>query len=356
MFKDGKLAWRRITAVAGKDGTDLWSRPLNYLRRPVIMGDTILIEPRACDLHTGAIKTRLHPLTGIESTWEFARLGHCCSITSAAPNMFFLRGYHLWYYDMAKDQGMQPFGGIRPGCWINVIPANGLVLFPEASAGCTCSYPIRSTVVLQPKKEQRTWATCVQHGALTPVRHLAINFGAPADWRADDGTMWFSYPHPPRSEWYDYGVNFALDELFIDKPAYFCRNFQGEDLKGTDKPWVFACGTKGIKSFVVPLLDEGQGPARYTVRLFFAETENATPGQRVFTVRLQDAPVLKNFDIVKEAGGTNTALVKEFKGVKVDKGLRVDLAPKENAPAPNAWPVINGIELVREDTTVAQVR
>ena len=29
---------------------------------------------------------------------------------------------------------MLSFGGIRPGCWVNIIPANGLVLFPEASA------------------------------------------------------------------------------------------------------------------------------------------------------------------------------------------------------------------------------
>ena len=60
--------------------------------------------------------------------------------------MFFLRGYFLWYYDLANDFGMMPFGGIRPGCWINVIPANGLVLFPEASAGCTCKYPLQTSI------------------------------------------------------------------------------------------------------------------------------------------------------------------------------------------------------------------
>ncbi|MCX5758372.1 MAG: PQQ-binding-like beta-propeller repeat protein, partial [Candidatus Hydrogenedentes bacterium] len=245
-FRDGKLAWRRITAVSGKDGANLWSRPLNYLRRPVIVGDTILIEPRACDLRTGAIKTRAHPLTGEDSTWEYVRPGHCCSATSACPNMFFLRGYFLWYYDLVKDQGMLPFGGIRPGCWINVIPANGLVLFPEASAGCTCSYPIRSTVVLQPKSEQRTWATCVQNGKLTPVRRMAINLGAPGDWRDDDGVLWFSYPHPPSTDWHNYGVKFALQEQFTGKPDFFCRNFQGINVKGTDKPWVFASGCKGM--------------------------------------------------------------------------------------------------------------
>jgi hypothetical protein len=320
----------------------------------VIMGDTILIEPRACDLHTGAIKTRLHPLTGQESTWEFVRPGHCCSITSAAPNMFFLRGYFLWYYDMLKDQGMLPFGGIRPGCWINTIPANGLVLFPEASAGCTCSYPVRSTVVLQPKKQERTWAMCVQHGAMTPVQHLAINFGAPGDWRADDGTLWFSYPHPPRTDWYEYGVNFALGEQFLSEPRYFARNLQGFEVKGADKPWIFASGVKGVTRCELPLLEEGQGPAVYTVRLYFAEPEHAEPGKRVFSVKLQGQPVIRNFDIVHEAGGPNVAVVKEFNGIKVDKGLLVEFAPKEKQPAPEAVPLINGIEVIREDVKVAR--
>jgi len=354
LFKDGKLAWRRITAVSGKDGKDLWSRPLNYLRRPVIMGDTILIEPRGCDLHTGAIKTRLHPLTGAESTWEFARLGHCCAITSACPAMFFLRGYFLWYYDMEKDEGMEPFGGIRPGCWINTVPANGLVLFPEASSGCTCSYPIRSTVVMQPKSEDKAWATCIQHGPMTPVRHMAVNFGAPGDRRDENGVLWFSYPHPPRTEWYDYGVNFNLDEKFIAKKDYFCRNVLGGNIKGTDKPWVFTSGCEGLLSCALPLLAEGQGPGVYTVRLYFAEPADATPGQRVFSVKLQGDTVLKAYDIAAEAGGKDIAVVKEFKGIKVADRLQVELVPKKDAPGENEMPVINGIEVIREDVTVAQ--
>ncbi len=341
-FREGKLAWRRITAVSGKDGSDLWSRPLNYLRRPVIVGDTILIEPRACDLHTGVVKTRAHPITGQDSTWEYVRPGHCCSATSACPNMFFLRGFFLWYYDLLKDQGMLPFGGIRPGCWINVIPANGLVLFPEASAGCTCSYPIRSTVVLQPKSEQRTWATCVQNGKLTPVRRMAINLGAPGDWRDDDGVLWFSYPHPPSTDWHNYGVKFALQEQFLDKPDFFCRNFQGLDIKGTDKPWVFASGCKGMTRCELPLLDEGDTPATYTVRLYFVETENTEPGKRVFSVKLQGNPVLNSYDIFAAAGGANIARVEEVKGIKVEKTLLIEFAPEKDTP------VINGIEVIRE--------
>ncbi len=355
LFKDGKLEWRRVTAVAMADGADVWSRPLNYLRRPVLMEDEVIIEPRLCSLQTGEVKQRLHPLTGEESTWEFVRPGHCCSVTSACPNMFFLRGYFLWYYDTERDQGMLPFGGIRPGCWINTIPANGLVLFPEASAGCTCSYPIRSTVVLQPKEELKTWSVFVQNGGLTPVDRLAINLGAPGDWR-DDGeeTMWFAYPHPPSSSWYSYGVDFKLKTEFYEGKEYFCRNIQGTTIQGTDKPWVFGSGCAGLKSCKVPLLSEGQGAGRYTVRLCFLEQDGVAEGDRVFDVKLQGKTVLKNFDIVKEAGGAGVAVVKECTGIEVTDLLHIELVCHNETPERSQMPIINGMEFIREELKVAQ--
>jgi outer membrane protein assembly factor BamB len=354
LFLDGKLTWRRITAISGKDGGDVWSRPLNYLRRPVIMNDRILVEPRACDLATGEILMRSHPLTAKQEEWEYVRPGHCCSATSACPNMFFLRGYFLWYFDIVRDQGMRPFGGIRPGCWINTIPANGLVLFPEASAGCTCSYPIRSTVVMQPRDEERTWSLCIQHGAMTPVQHMAVNFGAPADWR-DEKTMWVSYPHVPSTSWQSYGLNFRLKEQLIDaKQGYFSQNFEGLDMPSTKKPWLFASGCRGCKSLELPLIGKGEAPGVYTVRLFFADAENTKPGERVFAVSLQGKKVLRRLDIVKEAGGPNIAVMKEFNGIRVEDVLRVEFEARDETSDPAQWPLINGIEVIRQDLQVAQ--
>jgi len=350
LFRQGALKWRRITAVAAADGSDIWSRPLNYLRRPVVIGDTILIEPRACDLRTGEIKTRIHPLTGKEETWEFVRPGHCCSVTSASPNMFFLRGYFLWYYDMERDQGMLPFGGIRPGCWINTIPADGLLLFPEASAGCRCSYPIRSTVVMKPKpvEEHKTWSIFIQHGDMTPVEHMAVNLGAPGDWRDDDGTLWFCYPHPRGNSFFTYGVDFNLAPEFLPDMGYFNRNFHGIDIKGTDKPWLFASGCRGLTSCKVPLIGEGQDAARYTVRLYFVDTENDTPGLRTFHVKLQGRTALRNFDIVEEAGGPNIAVIKEFDRIKVRDNLEIEFISTVDNPTKEQAPLINGIEVIRE--------
>ena len=41
--------------------------------------------------------------------------------------------------------------------------------------------------------------------------------------------------------------------------------------------------------------------------------------------------LLKDLDIVREAGGSNRALVKEFTGVRVERDLNVTLTPSANA-------------------------
>ena len=112
------------------------------------MGGEIIIEPRACDLRSGDIRMRKHPVTGEEVEWEFLRPGHTCAVTSASADVLFYRSSCTAFYDMAGDKGLAIFGGIRPGCWINAIPASGLMLMPEASSGCTCSYPLRGSLAL----------------------------------------------------------------------------------------------------------------------------------------------------------------------------------------------------------------
>ncbi len=82
----------------------------------------------------------------------------------------------------------------------------------------------------------------------------------------------------------------------------------------------------------------------YTVRLHFAETEGAQPGERVFGVAIQGKEVLKDLDIAKEAGGQNRALVKVFAGVGVTSELSVSFTQSPG----KAPPLLSGIELIAE--------
>jgi hypothetical protein len=349
LFREGSLKFRRITAVSAENGEVLWSRPLNYLRRPVVVGDTIIIEPRACDLRTGKIKTRSHPITGEQVPWEFLRPGHSCSITSAAPNLLSYRSYNFAFYDLVEDRGLAYFGAIRPGCWLSLIHANGLMLAPEASSGCTCSFPLRCSVALTHKqrKRPREWTVFITHGSMTPAKHFAINFGAPGDMRDDQGILWFGYPRPQVG----YGVKFNLNGEVLPGMGYFCHDFKGARVEGSDRPWLFTSGCLGLRRCEVPLIDETweEAPAVYTVHLGFMAPSGERPNRRVFDVKLQGDTVLKDFDIVQNAGAPNKAVIKEFKGIKVENDLTVELVPKTPNPDLSHAPIINFIEAIRED-------
>jgi hypothetical protein len=56
----------------------------------------------------------------------------------------------LGYIDLSGEGGTENYGGIRPGCWINAVPAGGILLVPDASSRCMCSYLIKSSIALAP--------------------------------------------------------------------------------------------------------------------------------------------------------------------------------------------------------------
>ncbi len=81
--------------------------------------------------------------------------------------------------------------------------------------------------------------------------------------------------------------------------------------------------------------------AAYRVRLHFADYLKTGPGQRLFTVALNGAPVLTTFDIIAAAGAPNRAIVEEVT-VNADSGGRIGL--QFSGVLDNAQ--VNGIEVI----------
>jgi len=329
--KDGyveNLNWRRITVIDGGGGSLMWSKPLNYRRRPTIMGDTIYIEPRRCDLETGEIQRRKHPITGESVEWEFLRPGHSCGIVTATPHNLFFRSYSGAIVNTEQDSGLQLFGGLRPGCWNSMIPANGLLSMQEASAGCTCSYSLRTTVVLKnkPQKGHAEWAVFISNAATKPVERMAINFGAPGDMRAKNGTVWFGYPRPAttvgQGAFRNYGIKFNLTETGLTEVTQ--RDWRNVKLEGTESPWIYTSALKGVSKLSVPLLDKGH-KGKYTVRMGFTPLPEDNPGSRVFDIKLQGKVVSPKFDVLKITGGSGKVTIQEFEGVDVEGNLTIEL-------------------------------
>lgn len=343
-FLGGEYGTRRITVLSANDGSLLWSKPIGHRIRPLIVGDTIFAEPWGFDLKTGEQKMREHPITGQPSAWQMDRPGHHCGTISGSPNGLYFRSWSMAYYDLLRDNGVEHFGGQRPGCWINMIPANGLLVVPEASSGCICLVSIHCTTVFQPREMDRAWGGYSTPGPGLPVKHLAVNLGAPGDRTAANGTLWLGYPRP----YTRMPVQVKLEQTYAKGGGAFSTAAETASLTGTTEPWVYTSGSRGLTSCSIPLVGPIDGPATYTVRLGFVDTENQAAGQRVFGVKLQGQVLDPAFDIIKAAGGPSRVITREFKGITVEDALKIEMVPAKGELTPAQMPLLNSIEVVRE--------
>ncbi len=137
-FKLNSERGGRMAAFRASTGGKLWDIEADYHSRPLLNDRTIYAQPGAWDLVTGK------KLPG----FTFKR-SYGCGTLAGSRKLLVYRSATLGYTDLTDDEGTINFGGIRPGCWINTIPAGGLVLMPDATSRCVCSYLISATVALQ---------------------------------------------------------------------------------------------------------------------------------------------------------------------------------------------------------------
>ncbi len=113
-----------------------------HLQHPVVIDNVFYSDQRAFDLTTGkTLRTDLPERRG-------------CGTMSAARNALFFRHHFHGMWDLASDRRSQ-FEGVRSGCWLSLIPAGGLLLAPETSAGCSCTHPIQTSMGFAPKSNPR---------------------------------------------------------------------------------------------------------------------------------------------------------------------------------------------------------
>ncbi len=99
----------------------------------------MIVEPQVYELATGT------------TLFTFKRSGGGgCGTLSASASRLYYRASHPTTFDLDKRKQKKIATVSRPGCWINMIPASGLLLIPEASSGCICSYPIQASMAFRP--------------------------------------------------------------------------------------------------------------------------------------------------------------------------------------------------------------
>jgi outer membrane protein assembly factor BamB len=248
---------RGMTGYQAASGEHLYSREARLSRFPVVGHDTIYAEPAAYDLGTGEPKERDNPFTNGKAPWQFRR-SYGCGAIAGGPNVLLFRSGTLGIYDLAGDGGVHNFGGVRAGCYVNAIAANGLVLAPPADAACTCSYSFRTTVALAPAEKQRDWSIFYDRLPPTSVTKAAFNLGAPGDRRDPQGRVWLALPRPEtRTRRSDIAVPFRF--TVEDGFGPYRQESERAAVDRTDRPWLYSSGLKGLRRAEIDLevLDRG---------------------------------------------------------------------------------------------------
>ncbi len=145
-------AWYYVYGFAAQDGRPLWAGSHRNNKRgridhgkdvhhPAIVNGVVYAEPAGYDLKTGVRVAGL----------EFPRGGHSCGTISASSGSLYYRGGNPQVFDLGQSKLTALNDVTRPGCWINMIPASGLVLVPEASSGCVCAYSLQTSIAYAPQ-------------------------------------------------------------------------------------------------------------------------------------------------------------------------------------------------------------
>ncbi len=110
---------------------------------PAIVGDRIIAEPYIYNIKTG------------KEVGRFDRAGYGCGTISASARSLYFRAGNIATFDLEKSEKNTITSVNRTGCWINMIPASGLLLVPEGSSGCICGYPVQGSMGFAPSSNAK---------------------------------------------------------------------------------------------------------------------------------------------------------------------------------------------------------
>jgi outer membrane protein assembly factor BamB len=125
---NGSLAWSSNYNI-GNTGNSHGEQD----QHPCFVGDTLYSRQYKVNMTTGA-------------TSGFALARGNCGTQSGCPTHLFGRNFNGYMYALPSGSALRVTQETRVSCWINMIPAAGLLLVPDGGSGCNCSYPFQASM------------------------------------------------------------------------------------------------------------------------------------------------------------------------------------------------------------------
>lgn len=109
-----------------------------HLSRPAIVNNRLVVKPAHYNLETGQ-----------QYDYNVPKSGHGCASYALTEQSIFYRGGSVTQFNFDTRE-FSRWERLRPDCWISTIPAQGMVLSPEAGGGCSCGNWLETSMVIAP--------------------------------------------------------------------------------------------------------------------------------------------------------------------------------------------------------------
>lgn len=306
--KSGKLIWKN-------SGPWKQSHHGGHMSRPVIVGHKVYVRPNVFDLKTG------HLLDELKQPF-----GSCGTYAATAHSMIY-RQATVTMWGMEKNQ-VTKWARLRPGCWLSTLPAEGMILSPEAGGGCSCGKWLETSVGFAPKKRAELMFSSAEKHFVDSFKVTLINL-------AGKGTIRYTMDgSEPVQTSTTFSKPFTIKKDCMVKAALF---FRGSKLASVEREFIrvypapefianqtaFVEGTPLILEIKTPVVND-KPVIRYTL-----DSDVPGPASPVYKGKIV---LNKSTDVSLCAfyadGGKSKVITKAFKQLKMCRPANV--SPTKN--------------------------
>lgn len=111
----------------------------SHMSHPVVLSDRIYVEPTGVTLADGQVLDH-----------QFGPRVGCATVVAGLDSLFF-RGISGCVTQWSlESRTPSAWSRIRPSCWLNFLPAQGMMLIPEGGGGCSCGGWMETSLGLIP--------------------------------------------------------------------------------------------------------------------------------------------------------------------------------------------------------------
>ena len=136
-----------VYAYDSRNGDQVWETTFpwpsdnhgGHMARPAVVGGKVYVRPRVFELGTGKMLEETVP-------------GGGCGTYAATAKALIFRNGNVTLWGLENNQTTS-WERLRPDCWLSTIPAQGLLLSPEAGGGCSCGSWMETSIAFAPRAE-----------------------------------------------------------------------------------------------------------------------------------------------------------------------------------------------------------